>query len=65
MVEKYTRNPTLGLLQAHTQSMCVSVCVCVSVRASLAKLLGRFQPNFHQMVPHWSSGVRLCFGSLA
>ena len=45
--------------------LCVCLSVCLCVRASLAKLLGRFQPNFHQMVPHWSSGVRLCFGSLA
>ena len=31
----------------------------------IASKTGRFRPNFHQMVPHWSSGVRLCFGSIA
>ena len=47
--------------------VCLSVClcVCVSVRASKAKLLGWFQLNFQKMVPQWSSGVRLSFGSFA
>ena len=33
--------------------VCVSVCVsvCLSVRASIAKLLGRFQPNLPKWVP--------------
>ena len=47
-------------------SVCLSVrlCVCVSVRASMAKLPVRFQWNFPKMIPYRSIGVRLSFGSL-
>ena len=31
--------------------LCVCVSVCLSVRASIAKLLGRFQPNLPKWVP--------------
>merc|ERR1712240_768872 len=37
--------------------VCVSVCVCVQSR--LAKLLGRFQRNFPEIVSHRPRGVRL------
>ena len=44
--------------------LCVCKCVFVSVRASIAKLLGRSHQNLRKCVP-WSSCVLLIFSSSA